>query len=77
MPVDNPSMPATSPCQTLLFAPRSLIAEHRLPVSEVPRGKQSIGNCYRERMAGVIGHPRPFCYQPHAPNWDCWSQSPS
>jgi hypothetical protein len=50
MPVDNPSMPATSPCQTLLFALRTLIAEHRLPVSEVPRWKQSIGTCYREHQ---------------------------
>ena len=52
MPVDNPSMPATSPCQTLLFALRTLIAEHRLPVSEVPPWKQF----NRRLLSGTSDH---------------------
>jgi hypothetical protein len=48
MPGNNPSPTATSPCQTLLFSPRTLIAEHKLPDSEVPSWKQSIRNCYDE-----------------------------
>jgi hypothetical protein len=50
MPIDNPSPAATSPCQTLLFSLRTLIAEHKLPVSEVPRWKQAIRNCYQEHQ---------------------------